>query len=827
MIMKKKLFILITACIFFIVVVILLWQIKVGKEVPVNAKGLNLLVITLDTTRSDHIGAYGYPKAVTPNLDKLAKEGTLFENCYSPVPLTLPAHCSLFTGKYPLGHKVRNNGTYYLAEDNKTLAERFSVEGYQTYAVISSYVLMSKFGLNQGFATYDDTLDIGKLMHNFESEIKADLVFRKFNEWFSTREKENKFFAWVHFYDAHQPYEPPDEYRKIIGDESLIGLYDGELAFMDVYVGKIIQLLKQENELSNTVILLVGDHGEAFGEHVAYGHSIFCYEIDLKVPLIFYNPKLFKQNLRIQERVNLVDIMPTILKIFRMGEGNDFQGTDFSSLFSGRPSAEQRVFYFESIRGQEEMGWAPLTGIIDENYKYISLPQAELYDLNVDADEHHNLFLKKNQLAKKLDKKLMNLVKKYSSSQTGPDAKRELNLADKKHLQSLGYISTFSQKGHANIDPKVGISIKRQYESIESLIKNGNIQLAKTHLAELRKKYPETMVPQYFWLMNSIYEKEEDKRKILENWENAMKYFPENDSIALNLALEYFDQKQSDASEGIINQIIKKDPKNSSALILLARICKQKGKNQQATRYYERAQKLEPMNFSLELQYAKLLSEENQSEKAEEICNRLLKNETVMKNVNLKCQIGIILTEINRNEKAYQILSETAIEKKDNAELWNYLGILYLRKKEYQDAEKAFLESIRLDKHIAKTYNNLGTLYLSKFLKYRTTQLHQLALDSFNEALKIDPKLASALNGRASAYVFARQIQNAIRDWELVIKIKPDFVDAYFNIAITFMQIGKKRKALNYLQMCQDKNFEKLNQQERNRLSKLIQEAKS
>jgi tetratricopeptide (TPR) repeat protein len=233
------------------------------------------------------------------------------------------------------------------------------------------------------------------------------------------------------------------------------------------------------------------------------------------------------------------------------------------------------------------------------------------------------------------------------------------------------------------------------------------------------------------------------------------------------------------------------------------------------------------MNFSLELQYAKLLSEENQSEKAEEICNRLLKNETVMKNVNLKCQIGIILTEINRNEKAYQILSETAIEKKDNAELWNYLGILYLRKKEYQDAEKAFLESIRLDKHIAKTYNNLGTLYLSKFLKYRTTQLHQLALDSFNEALKIDPKLASALNGRASAYVFARQIQNAIRDWELVIKIKPDFVDAYFNIAITFMQIGKKRKALNYLQMCQDKNFEKLNQQERNRLSKLIQEAKS
>ena len=146
--MKKRPLILMTLGVSIIILVIVFWFAMVGKGPSINAKEYNLLIITLDTTRDDHIGAYGYEKAITPNLDQLAKEGTLFENCYSPVPLTLPAHCTLFTGKYPLGHKVRNNGTYFLVEDHMTIAEKFKMEGYLTYAVISSYVLMSKFGLN-------------------------------------------------------------------------------------------------------------------------------------------------------------------------------------------------------------------------------------------------------------------------------------------------------------------------------------------------------------------------------------------------------------------------------------------------------------------------------------------------------------------------------------------------------------------------------------------------------------------------------------------------------------------------------------------------------
>jgi len=228
-----------------------------GKK---GAEGMNLLIITLDTMRADRIGAYGYEKANTPHLDDLAKNGIMFADCYSPVPVTLPAHCSIFTGRYPLGHRVRDNGTFLLSDAEITLAEMMKNKGYDTYAVVASFVLLAKFGLNQGFSVYDDSLDANELLRNFYSEITADIVYAKFEQWFRNRE-EKSFFAWVHFYDPHLPYAPPEEYR--VGKNILDDLYDGEVAFTDFYVGKIIQDLENDDMLKNTLIVIVGDHGEA------------------------------------------------------------------------------------------------------------------------------------------------------------------------------------------------------------------------------------------------------------------------------------------------------------------------------------------------------------------------------------------------------------------------------------------------------------------------------------------------------------------------------------------------------------------------------------
>jgi arylsulfatase A-like enzyme len=189
-----------------------------GSRKSISSKGYNLVVITLDTMRADRIGVYGYTNAQTPHLDQLAANGIMFENCRAPVPLTLPSHCSIFTGRYPLGHRVRDNGTFFLDEAEITLAEKMKTQGHRTVAVIASFVLLSKFGLSQGFDVYDDSLNIDQLITGFDSEIKADRVYEKFSKWLKkyqkyqvdSRQEKEKFFAWVHFYDPHTASGPPD-----------------------------------------------------------------------------------------------------------------------------------------------------------------------------------------------------------------------------------------------------------------------------------------------------------------------------------------------------------------------------------------------------------------------------------------------------------------------------------------------------------------------------------------------------------------------------------------------------------------------------------------
>ncbi len=192
---------------FSLLIILTFFLFSCGKKEVWNG---NILIITLDTTRADHIGSYGYKKGSTPNIDRLANEGIRFENCYSSIPLTLPSHSNIFTGKYSIGHGVRNNGRYVLNDSEKTMAEYLHAEGFNTYAVIASFVLQSKFGLDQGFNIYDDAIDNEDLHKTIKSEIDAKEIYNKFDKWFE-KNSGSKFFAWIHFYDPHTPYVPHNE----------------------------------------------------------------------------------------------------------------------------------------------------------------------------------------------------------------------------------------------------------------------------------------------------------------------------------------------------------------------------------------------------------------------------------------------------------------------------------------------------------------------------------------------------------------------------------------------------------------------------------------
>lgn len=415
----------------------------------------NVLIITLDTTRADHIGIYGYKPAQTPNIDAVARKGVRFENAYTPVPLTLPAHCSIFTGAIPPQHGVRNNGKYRLNDSIDTLAEILQRRGYTTAAFVSSFTLDSRFGLDQGFAVYNDHLPVKKgQVKTYSSERTADLVFADFATWFenySRQDKNKKFFAWVHFFDPHMPYSPPEPFKTRFQQNP----YDGEIAYMDLYIGKIINLLETNAlTLANTIIVIVGDHGEGFGEHGEFGHMMFCYEENLKVPLIFYSPGHFPGNKNITDRVSLVDIMPTILNFLGVTTPSN-AGTSLLPLIDGS-AAKERTFYIESIFPEEALACAPVKGLIKGNYKFLDLPRPELYQLVKDPLEKENIFFKENINAGQLKHTLSKIIKAYElpAAQTG----HRLTPDEERKLKSLGYFSTAKKTNNTNTanlpDPK-------------------------------------------------------------------------------------------------------------------------------------------------------------------------------------------------------------------------------------------------------------------------------------------------------------------------------------------------------------------------------------
>jgi len=657
---------------------------------------MNLLIITLDTMRADRIGAYGYPRANTPHLDDLAKNGIMFTDCYSPVPLTLPAHCSIFTGRYPIGHRVRDNGTFFLNESEITMAEMMSEKGYDTYAVIASFVLLAKFGLNQGFSVYDDALNVNELVHNFYSEITADVVYAKFKQWFKNR-KERKFFAWVHFYDPHLPYNPPGEYRSDKG--GLSDLYDGEVAYTDAYVGKIIQDLENNDTLDNTLVVIVGDHGEAFGEHQEYGHSVFCYEENLKVPLIFYNPRLFPEGFRVENRVSLIDLMPSLIEMYRLDTPPAVQGKSFAKMLAGKQERGERFFYIESMYGKESLGWAPLTGIIDGPYKFISLPEPELYDLEKDNKERNNLVSIKKDIVEALDEKLKKIMLEYSTSRRG-NARRKLTAEDRRRLESLGYVSSSSPGTNTALDPKKGIVLQSLFNDANKLIEEGRLDLAEAALKDIAARNPDFQMLQYYELTAKVYEMKSDTRALIDTWKKAVEVFPANNQFKITLAFKLFQMGRTEEAEALGREIVQTDDKSSRGYILLGTIEEIRGDDPKALAYFEKAMGLEPNNVQLKLSLARSLAKNNQQKRALAMCQTILDDETVTDdpaNAEILSKIGILFTEMNRVEQASQVLLNAAAMDNSSPETWNYLGVVYYRQNDFDRALRAYQRALELD----------------------------------------------------------------------------------------------------------------------------------
>lgn len=489
----------------------------------------NVLLITLDTTRADRLGCYGYAQARTPNLDRLAAEGVRYENAISPVPLTLPAHASILTGALPPAHQVRNNGNYFLSAESLTLAEIFKSKGYATAAFVASFVVDSRFGLDQGFDVYDDRIGDPAVVKGVYTERRADEVYRAFSAWFSGRPP-GKFFAWVHFFDPHMPYDPPEPLKGTPG----LDPYDGEIANVDIYIGKMIEELEREPSVrADTLIAVAGDHGEAFGEHGEFGHGVFCYQEALAVPFIIAAPGRLPAPSVIPDRVSLVDLLPTLLDFCGIESPPSAQGHSLLPLF-GKRDGRDRSLYFETYFPFENMGCAPITGRIEGNRKYIELPQAELYDLDKDPGETNNLATEETRVAREMRDALLAWKKDIGREARG--SARAVTPEERRRLESLGYLSMgrpAADKGSLP-DPKDRIAGWTAFNRGMSLFQMGRLNEAETALREAMALAPDLTGP--VLELGEIYFARRKAAPLISLFEDALALHPRSGELRIRFA---------------------------------------------------------------------------------------------------------------------------------------------------------------------------------------------------------------------------------------------------------------------------------------------------
>ncbi|UCG15434.1 MAG: sulfatase-like hydrolase/transferase [Phycisphaerales bacterium] len=439
---------------------------------PGAAAGYNLLLITLDTTRPDHLSCYGYDNLDTPAIDSLLEHGVRFDDAVVSTPLTLPSHASLLTGLYPPAIGVRDNGTYRLAAEYTTLAELLRDHGYDTAAFIAAFVLDKRFGLDQGFDVYDfKTSDKGrKGTETLLNERGANDVTDSAIRWFKQRATTaaTPFFAWVHYYDPHDPYEPPT-----IDQEQFqtIQAYDAEIAFVDLHLKRLLNTIDELNVRDRTLIVLASDHGESLTEHDETYHRIFIYDATIQAALILSCPTLFDRAYRVDDRVvTLVDILPTTLDLLGIDRPAD---TDGRSLLTAHADPDRAV-YIESYYPRERLGCSELVGLRRHADKYIHAPTPEYYDLRKDPKELRNRYEPDSPQLAILEQQLDELRRRWDRSGSALAGAATMTPQEEARLRSLGYVGTTDiTDARSWPDPKDQIGVINQLYEVHSLISGG------------------------------------------------------------------------------------------------------------------------------------------------------------------------------------------------------------------------------------------------------------------------------------------------------------------------------------------------------------------
>jgi arylsulfatase A-like enzyme/Flp pilus assembly protein TadD len=712
-----------------VVGLLLVAQRKGAGPAWLSRRPLNLLVVTLDTLRADHVGSYGYAPARTKHFDGLAARGLRFARAATVTPLTLPAHASLFTGTFPARHGVRDNGGYYLGAEQETLAEVLRARGYRTGGFVSAFVLDSRWGISQGFERYFDDFDLSR----FEKQAGMDAIQRPGGEtvdealrWLWT-ERRKPFFLWVHLYDPHTPYAAPREYAGQF-PRTLHGAYDAEIAYADAQLGRLLDALHGDGRLERTVVAVLGDHGEMLGEHGELTHGFFVYDAAVRIPAVVVAPGLAARV--VPDQIRIVDLMPTLLELLGFPSPAQVQGTSLLPLARGERL--DLIALSESWFPRFHYGWSELLAIQDERFKLIRAPRRELYDLERDPGETANLEGSDPQRALALGRALDEALATAGAG-SRPRAPETVDSETAERLEALGYVGGSVSARHLEDRPRGDPKDKIH---LYNLLKQASTASAEGRFDEAIAKARQALA---------------EDPEILEG----------------HMLLGNFLARAGRRDEATLayKQALALDPEHKESLFRLALAYKDQGRLADARAGFERARALDPRNGRVLWQLADIAVRERRFDEAESILRDALRREVDRERFLLKlaeCQL-----ERKRLDDAEKLLRE-ALAKKPILETAHFnLGLVHEERGEREQAIAAYEKELAAHAGAYRAAFNLAKLL------QKSGRPHE-ALERFRLVARLEPDFAIGRLYLAKALLDTGDLPGAEREAKAGLELGPD-----------------------------------------------------
>jgi choline-sulfatase len=559
---------------------------------------LNLVVVTLDTTRADKMGAYGARDVQTPTFDALADSGVLFEQAVSVAPLTLPAHSSIFTGKFPPEHGVRDNGGFFLGSEQLTLAEVLQARGYRTGGFVGAYVLDSKWGINQGFDTYVDDFDLSRTRAVSIAGIQrpGNEVVDKALPWIQ-QSAGRPFFAWIHLYDAHSPYRPPEPFLSRYAGHP----YNGEIAFADAQVGRVMALLQSLGIYDRTVVAVMGDHGESLGDHGETAHGFFVYDSVTHVPFVIHAPFSLAAHRRVSDPVRSVDVMPTVLDLLGAPAPGGMSGVSLVPLMTGATRELGLDAYSEAMYPLHHYGWSDLHALRSGRYKAIDAPRPELYDIDRDPTETTNLFSQRKALGDRMIGQLHTMEAAFAKTTAALPA-ADVDPEARERLAALGYVGSFvasaSDPKTGRADPKDKIGLFNKLGDVIELAKDRKPgdEVAFRKVVDLLHEVTEVdpQVIDAWFMLGRQYLQHAEPGKAVEYFKRSLSLKPDYDLAVFNLAQAYRSMGDDEAALAGFEHYLTIDPKDPYVRYQIGEIWLDRKDFSRAEEQFRRALEIDP-----------------------------------------------------------------------------------------------------------------------------------------------------------------------------------------------------------------------------------------